>query len=66
MATKRTFGLASGAGIFFDEETGLKVLPKQRVQIDKDDCGTRTRIAIQNNHLVEVSDKPAETTNDKK
>lgn len=59
---KRTYALANGAGIFFDQETGLKVLPSKKVQIDKDDCGARTHTAIQNNHLVEVSDKPAETT----
>ena len=57
---KRGYALATGAGIFYDEQTDLKVLPGKTVQIDKDEAGARTLLAIQNNHLVEAKPAAAE------
>ena len=57
---KRGYALAIGAGIFYDEQTDLKVLPGKTVLIDKDEAGARTLLAIQNNHLVEAKSAAAE------
>lgn len=51
---KKNYGLASGVGLFVDEETGLKILPGDVAQIDRAACGQRTALAIQHGGLIEV------------
>lgn len=54
---KRKYALATGAGIFFDDETGLKVLPGKTVSVDKDTAGRKTQQAIMSRGLVEVAEE---------
>lgn len=51
---KRTYALSTGAGLFVDDETEIKVLPGDEILIDEALAGQKTQIAIRNRHLVEV------------
>lgn len=59
MAKKRGYALSTGAGLFVDEETGLKIVPGQVVEIDQAEAGQRTLLAIRHGGLVET-DLPTE------
>lgn len=54
---KRNYGLKTGIGVFIDEDSGLVIRNDETVEIDKNICGSRTFLAIQNGGLVEI-DKP--------
>lgn len=53
---KRKYGLATGAGVFFDDESGLKVLQGKVVEIDAKKATEKTRLAISSGALLEVSE----------
>ncbi len=51
---KRTYALASGVGLFVDDETGLKLVPGANEEFDEAKAGARTQIAIRHKAIVEV------------
>ncbi|MBX7170152.1 MAG: hypothetical protein K1X72_04290 [Pyrinomonadaceae bacterium] len=51
---KRGYALSTGAGLFVDEETGLKVVPGEVVEIDLNEAGHRTQQAIRFGGLIEA------------
>ena len=51
---ERNYGLATGVGLFVDDETGLKLVPGKSIKIDRSLAGERTNMAIQHGALVEV------------
>ncbi|HQU85922.1 MAG TPA: hypothetical protein PKY59_22540 [Pyrinomonadaceae bacterium] len=54
---KRKYALATGAGVFFDDESGLKVLQGKIVEVDASKATEKTRLAISSGALLEVSDE---------
>lgn len=55
--SKKNYALATGGGVFYDDETGLKVLPGSPVSIDKSEIGAKTNQAILSGGLVEVTEE---------
>ncbi len=64
--SQKQYALATGGGVFFDSETGLKVLPNKFVSIDKDNAGAKTNQAILSGGLVEVTEEKTSSKSEKK
>lgn len=58
---KRTYALASGVGLFVDDETGLTLVPGETEDLDEAKAGVRTQAAIRHKAIVEVEKTKAET-----
>lgn len=54
---ERTYALNTGAGLFVDTETGLKVVPGEEVKIDLAKAGQMTQTVIRSGGLIEVEPK---------
>lgn len=51
---KKLVALATGAGVFVDERTRLKVVPGASVELDEARAGEQTLSALKFGHLVET------------
>lgn len=61
---KKLVALATGAGVFVDERTKLKVVPGVSVELDEAGAGEQTLNALKFGHLVEVGAEQTEKDED--